>query len=291
MDRERIQPDEFRPVAGFELALSCFGNDPMLPAGNICGPGIRNYYLLQYCLAGRGVFYLDDRPYPVEAGQFIVIFPGQVLLECADATAPWGLTWLGLNGSSAGAFFAALGITPEAPVFPCTDAGRVRELIEAVVKASDIPDFRRDFSQGALLFALFDECARQYAERAPEAAPVKAQADYAAAAVRYLENHYADHGLTIGELARHVGLNRSYLYSVFKARTGVSPQNYLARYRIAKACEFLRLPRATVSSVAFSVGYDPLILSKAFKRHMGITPSEYRRRVFPSDTGNAPEAR
>ena len=69
MDRERIQPDEFRPVAGFELALSCFGNDPMLPAGNICGPGIRNYYLLQYCLAGRGVFYLDDRPYPVEAGQ------------------------------------------------------------------------------------------------------------------------------------------------------------------------------------------------------------------------------
>ena len=37
----------------------------------------------------------------------------------------------------------------------------------------------------------------------------------------------------------------------------------------------MALPQATVTSVANSVGYEPSVFSKAFKKTVGITPKEY----------------
>ena len=74
-----------------------------------------------------------------------------------------------------------------------------------------------------------------------------------------------------------MGLNRSYLYEIFKEEMGMSPQEYLSRLRIAKACEYLELPQATVTSVALAVGYEPSVFSKALKKIMGINPGKFKK--------------
>jgi transcriptional regulator GlxA family with amidase domain len=80
------------------------------------------------------------------------------------------------------------------------------------------------------------------------------------------------------------------LYTLFQNALGISPQQYLARYRIAKAVELLQLTSLPIESVAISCGYsDPLVFSKAFKLEKGISPSTYRKSLPKSDNAAGKE--
>jgi len=83
--------------------------------------------------------------------------------------------------------------------------------------------------------------------------------------------------ISVMELARHIGLDRSYLCSLFKEYLKVSPREYLIKYRMDKACELMKNPSLSISDVARSVGYsDPLGFSKMFKKVKGCSPKAYR---------------
>ena len=61
----------------------------------------------------------------------------------------------------------------------------------------------------------------------------------------------------------------------------MSPQDYLANYRISQATELLTMTDLSIESIALSCGYtDPLIFSKVFKIKKGQTPSRYRKEVL-----------
>ena len=95
--------------------------------------------------------------------------------------------------------------------------------------------------------------------------------------MEYIRNHFQE-DLTVAKLARYVGLNRSYLTTVFQSVLQMSPQQFLMRFRMTRAAQLLRENNLSVGEVARSCGYpDPLTFSKAFKRTLGVTPSRYRR--------------
>jgi AraC-like DNA-binding protein len=84
--------------------------------------------------------------------------------------------------------------------------------------------------------------------------------------------------LKISEIADRVGINRSYLTSIFKREMHVSPQAFLINIRLENAARLLKETEDTVGNIAAAVGYsDPLAFSKAFKQKYGCTPSEFRR--------------
>jgi len=68
----------------------------------------------------------------------------------------------------------------------------------------------------------------------------------------------------------------------FKAATGHLPGEYLQILRISAARQLLERGRAPVQKVAATVGYeDSSYFRGIFKRHTGMTPSEYRNRFGP----------
>ena len=90
-------------------------------------------------------------------------------------------------------------------------------------------------------------------------------------------------------LAARAGTSRSRLFARFTALVGEPPARYVARWRILTAADLLGRHRTSVASVAERVGYsseDAFI--KAFKRHLGASPSEYRRQRSPG--GGPPSA-
>jgi len=102
---------------------------------------------------------------------------------------------------------------------------------------------------------------------------------YVKKAVELIQTKYSEK-LTIIDIAKHVGLDRSYLCSVFKEYLGISPQKYLLNYRINKACDILKSTHISVGDVARSVGYqDPLMFSKMFKKIKGVSPSMYAKEL------------
>jgi AraC-like DNA-binding protein len=98
----------------------------------------------------------------------------------------------------------------------------------------------------------------------------------AAAAQAFLRAHHAD-PVQIPDLAAHLGLSRARMHEVFKAATGLSPNDFLQRYRIEVAREQLANPRRAITNIAMSTGFNSSqYFSKVFQKYCGMTPSEYR---------------
>ena len=85
---------------------------------------------------------------------------------------------------------------------------------------------------------------------------------------------------TARTLAASAGMSRSVFYERFQALVGESPSAYLTRWRMTLACGALRHGDQGMYEVATSIGYaSEAAFSKAFKREMGMPPSEWRRAV------------
>lgn len=93
--------------------------------------------------------------------------------------------------------------------------------------------------------------------------------------------------LDIDEVARAASLSPFYLTRIFKARFGIPPYRYLIHLRIDRASELLRDPSLSVTQVCHRSGFNSLShFITTFRRHTGMSPSEYRRIVdWQQDAG------
>ncbi len=95
-------------------------------------------------------------------------------------------------------------------------------------------------------------------------------------AVAHIERHSA-RKLCLEEVARHCNMSVSKFSRLFKRNFALTFQEYLVLHRIGESLRLLRNPHATVSEVAYTVGFnDPSYFTRAFKRHTGVLPSEFR---------------
>ncbi len=96
-------------------------------------------------------------------------------------------------------------------------------------------------------------------------------------ALEYVEHHYTER-LMISDIAERLHLNSSYFGNLFKKATGISFTGYLTGKKLEKSEELLKNMDYSISEVSDMVGYeDNLYFSKIFKKHKGISPSEYRK--------------
>lgn len=84
---------------------------------------------------------------------------------------------------------------------------------------------------------------------------------------------------TVESLASAVAMSRSAFAARFMTLVGEPPLRYLTGWRMEKASHMLRRGD-TIAAIARSVGYDTdAAFGKAFRKHMGATPGEFRRRA------------
>jgi AraC-like DNA-binding protein len=82
---------------------------------------------------------------------------------------------------------------------------------------------------------------------------------------------------TVASLARRAALSRSLFAAKFAELVGVSPLQYVKRLRLNAAAARLRTTDDKLGAIAADVGYESAVgFTKAFKKHLGKTPGEYR---------------
>ena len=96
-------------------------------------------------------------------------------------------------------------------------------------------------------------------------------------AVAVVATNYA-RDIELDDVAREVASSRRQLQRVFAEVGGTTFRWHLAKIRMQQAAQLLRQGELTVREVAMRVGYrQPAQFAKAFRRHMGQTPKDYRR--------------
>ena len=101
-------------------------------------------------------------------------------------------------------------------------------------------------------------------------------------AMDYIREHCTE-DIRRQDVARHIGCSRSYLSTMFSRATGHTFKEILLKYRMDRAKDLLQDGDRAITQIAFDVGYsEPNYFSEVFKRVVGVTPSQFRRRVRQS---------
>ncbi len=86
-----------------------------------------------------------------------------------------------------------------------------------------------------------------------------------------------DHRLDL--LAGRAGMSTRHFARCFTAETGIAPGAYVAKVRVEAARRALEATDATVDSIAAACGFGSAeTMRRAFHRHLGVAPDDYRGR-------------
>ena len=264
----QTQIEKYTVLSGAGLSLHQCGHEDCAK-GHRFGPAVRDHYLLHCIFRGEGRFEAAGRSYSLRAGQGFLIVPGQVTVYAASETSPWLYHWVGFSGGEAPSVLAACGLSAETPVLSLRDPERVRRRMEELEQRYDAGE--NVFALLAGLYGFFS----QLADSAP--APGASGSRVLDAAVDHIRKSYS-YPLTVEEVARRCGVDRSQLFRLFKTRLGLSPQQYILSLRLERARELLRDTSLSVTEAMYSCGFSELChFSRSFRRAFGVPPSACRR--------------
>ena len=98
-------------------------------------------------------------------------------------------------------------------------------------------------------------------------------------AKEYISVNYTNPKLSVEMLCEYLHISQSYFSTIFKQQTKQSYVGYLTETRIQKSKELLDRTNEKTYEIAKSVGYDdPNYFSYVFKKIVGCSPSQYRKR-------------
>lgn len=127
----------------------------------------------------------------------------------------------------------------------------------------------------AYLYSIFEQCIRWRIE-----AVMDGRASVIRNAIRYIDSNYMRDDLSLGCIAREVGLSPTYFSALFKKKTGRCFSDYLNMVRINRSKQLLCCTTKMVYEVAYEVGFqDYRYFSQIFKKYTGQTPRQFKNTV------------
>jgi len=90
-----------------------------------------------------------------------------------------------------------------------------------------------------------------------------------------IENHISEEEFNIEDFGKEVGMSRMQIYRKLKALTGKSATHYIRSVKLFKAKEMLGENEATISEIAYSLGFSsPSYFTRCFREEFGYPPSD-----------------
>ncbi|MBP5575101.1 MAG: helix-turn-helix transcriptional regulator [Bacilli bacterium] len=111
--------------------------------------------------------------------------------------------------------------------------------------------------------------------------PEKKYAKHMKQILLYIEDNYKDPDFNVAKIAEYSGYSFAYFTKAFKKYMHDTPIMHLNKRRISDAKSLLKNKDLQLSDIAKMVGYKNLsTFTEAFKRSMGLLPSEYRNKYI-----------
>lgn len=231
-------------------------------------------------VSGRYPIAQEGRAYVLEADTFMLLFPFREHMGTAPAEGNQSHYWCHFTVPDSARH--ADGPAPDGLSIP--EFGRLkhpertallfRQLIDASERAYAVPAAREELCNLYTRILL-----REIAEDTLEESGGRARSGRAVVArvKEHLRVHAAEE-IALGDVAARFHYNADYLAHIFHQETGLTMCGYLLAERVAAARKLLLETGLSVAAVASACGFgDEKYFMRAFKRHVGVTPSQFRR--------------
>ncbi|MFC4810652.1 AraC family transcriptional regulator [Paenibacillus sp. GCM10023250] len=258
-------------------------------------------YEISYVMSGKGWFSTDGRRSDVEAGDVYINIPGEVHAGGADAKEPFRYFYLGFlfnlrpedgyreNVESPFIHIQKMMDKRETPL--AKDRLDMRHtFLGALKEFRNLSHYSQVMTQ-TYLNQLIVLMYRNFFSDWDSAYHVE-PGDGATSGIVYDAISYIDtHMLTMKDLAevsRELGYSYSYLSHLFTEETGISLRNFYSQKRLQKIIELLKSRTCSITEIASTMQYQSIhSFSRAFKKAVGLSPTEYIRLYVKDDRDQA----
>ncbi len=98
--------------------------------------------------------------------------------------------------------------------------------------------------------------------------------------MREINAHLSEPDFNVESLTKDVGISRAQLHRKMKEITGISTGEFIRNLRLEQAARLISEGEINITQVAFAVGFNNQThFSTVFKKHYGMTPTEYSERA------------
>ena len=220
--------------------------------GHSWGPAVRDHYIVHYILGGKGTFTVGGKTHILKKFDGFLICPNTVVYYQADEDEPWSYAWVGFHGFQAGAYLKQAGLDSHNPVFRYEQDDFLKDCLMRMIDTKQLSKGKEIRLLG-LLYEFLSQLVETTAGCPLEKSSTKEE--HVKKALEYIAMNYS-RKISISEIAQYVGLDRSYLYSLFVEYVNAAPQEYLISFRMGKASELMHAPALAIGDIARSVGYE-----------------------------------
>lgn len=238
------------------------------------GPAIRPHYLMHFILNGRGIYQVGNKVYQVKKGEAFLILPNEITYYQADQEEPWEYAWTAFDGNEAEKMLKLAGLRQENLVCKIHNLKECRNYLVKMIDCYQNSGFH-EYEMIGFFYLLFSTVA--FTETSGRMEP---EEGYLNKALTFIRENYS-YNINVTDIARYVGIDRTYLFKIFKKYENSSVKNYLIHYRMTAAKNMIKSTGYNMTEIALSCGFNDLpSFCRLFKQKEGITPTSYREHSY-----------
>lgn len=232
-----------------------------------------NRYVFHYFINGQGRYH----NVPIKTGQFLFIPPFSDRNFESDPQSPLEFYYITVKGPDCEKILHNAGFNLSEQISECPFISKIPSIFRAPLFES-----HHDSEPTMYLMSIFLQLMalhKNYNSFFTDM-PMKSSFIYYKKAMIYIE-HFLLQGVTPNDISHFLNISPEYLRKIFAKHHTCSLREYICKKRIEFAAEKLIYTQYTIREVANTIGYDDYTqFSRIFKKYMGVSPSEYKKKHF-----------
>ncbi len=257
------------------LQLNSCGNQ--LSGGNdftTHRPNGRHDYHILYIQSGKCTVIYKGKTYTLRPGNFVHYEPDVEHHYIYHKDEPCTSLWIHYTGENVAEILEDLNL--KGGVYRCSFSNRIVSIFDEIILEYQLKRPMHQTAEIALLMQLLTNIARHASHN---------QIDYTSPIEKTIVamNERISEPYDADVYAKICALSRSRFAHKFKEEIGLPPLQYFVNLKFERAKELIAFSDLNISEIALQLGYDnPLYFSRHFKKHTGMSPSEYRKMAEPN---------
>ena len=250
-----------------------------------CAPHLHRELELVYFVEGEAIGVADSARSTLRAGDVFLSFPNQVHSYIRmTGVEKYAIFILKADMIPEFADLFASGV-PESPVIQgAGNDPQIKLLFELLIescKSTEENDAYNAAQRRGYLLALFSALL----PRMKISKLSLGDSNTLRSIVAFCAQNYAEN-LSLTLLQERLHLNKYYISHLFNDKLKIRFNDYINALRINEACRFLANTESSITEISEQVGFNTLrTFNRAFMKHVGSSPSDYRKRYSTVKAG------
>jgi len=231
-------------------------------------------YIFIYCIEGKGKMKINDKAIDVKPNSYHIIHKNTPHEYKSKENEPWSIYWIHFTGKSSDALYQRYIEQRDTDGNVAFESSRIdvfNEIFLMYKSEYTVPKLEFANILGLKFISSFIYKKKEFeVETTKHTNTVNSVIDFL---IANLDKTYKS-----DEIAEQFNCSPSYLFNLFKKRTGYSLIHFFNLKKIQKACEYLKYTDLSIKEISYRVGIqDPLYFSRTFKKYFGLSPKDYRK--------------